>query len=303
MKDNVVSFGRVGTSEPTLSEEDQARVNAVRLELQEMIFDGYEAETNEHNNPARGKVLSPMPHMYSMLLSDAAILETINKTEFEEAGLETDLQKVIISQLTMMDEAVAISNKVFGTNFQDLNPTVNEGTVINGVLCVGEITAATDHLELYTWKEGKGSMGDCLEADTEMYSLIGISTADPSNRDQATFEMFIEQAAEENKNLVKIVAVEQAEMKIAREELNHLVLSATELSVEQLQELESLGYTLKDAFNAVTSYTDDFAAKPNFEATKEALKIRKETGDSPNLNWYMSEYDDCFNSDEMREIQ
>lgn len=126
MFDNVISFGRVGSSEPALSDEDQARVNAVRRELQDMIFDDYEAEKIEHNNPAQGKMLSPMSHLYSMLLSDAAVLEAINSTDLEAEGLETELQKVCFAQLAMMEKAVLIHNKVFETNYQDWKMSIKE---------------------------------------------------------------------------------------------------------------------------------------------------------------------------------
>lgn len=126
MFDNVISLRRVGSSELALSDEDQARVNAVRRELQDMIFDDYEAEKIEHNNPARGKMLSPMSHLYSMFLSDAAVLEAINSTDLEAEGLETGLQKVCFAQLAMMEEAVLIHNKVFDTNYQDWKMSIKE---------------------------------------------------------------------------------------------------------------------------------------------------------------------------------
>lgn len=64
------------------------------------------------------------------------------------------------------------------------------------------------------------------------------------------------------------------------------MMGTCELTAAQVAELEALGYSLTDAYYAVKGYTDDFAAKPDFEATKKALAIHKETGEWPTLDWY-----------------
>lgn len=226
MNENVVGFGKVGNSQPILTDEEQARVDAVRLELQEHIFDNYEAEEVKHHNPARGKLLSPMAHMYSMLLSDAAILEAINGDSLEEEGITTDLEKVGLAQLVMIEKAIDITNKIFGSNFQDV-------------------------------------MGDEYFDDLRRGGL-DVSPTEAEFRQQT--------------------------------------MDTSGLTEEQLSEIEALGYTLDGAYRAVKNYTEQFIMAPNFEATKEALAIHKETGEYPDADWYQSKYDDNFHSEKMKAI-
>jgi hypothetical protein len=64
------------------------------------------------------------------------------------------------------------------------------------------------------------------------------------------------------------------------------MMGTCELTAAQVAELEALGYSLTDAYSAVKHYTDGFVAAPNFEATKKALVIHKDTDEWPTFDWY-----------------
>tara|TARA_B110000503_G_C6922602_1_gene319340 strand:+ start:313 stop:702 length:390 start_codon:yes stop_codon:yes gene_type:complete len=126
MTDNVIPFGRLVQDAPMLSEEEQGRVLEARKDFQDFIFDEYEAPNIDTANPNRGKRLTPLPHMFSMLLPDYVVLQALNDTEApEEWG---DIQRLSYYTMNVLSDLNDISNTVFGTGFVDTQHPKDEPT-------------------------------------------------------------------------------------------------------------------------------------------------------------------------------
>ena len=117
MTGNVIPFGRWVQTDEMLSEEDQGRVNEARKDFQDFIFDEYEAPNIDTANPNRGKRLSPLPHMFSMMVPDSVVLQAVNDTALPEEW--DDTQRLSYYTLNVLTDLNDISNTVFGTGFVD----------------------------------------------------------------------------------------------------------------------------------------------------------------------------------------
>ncbi len=170
---------------------------------------------------------------------------------------------------------------------------------IDGIICVGEIPE----------KGGfRFYVGDELAAI--MATFPGATWADvcehSSNAEgnRATHIVSFEDTGEEPKNWnwqVDFKDYEYFQDLLEAAQREDMMVSA-KLSEAQLSELDGLGYSLSDAYYAVISYTDGFVAKPNFEITKKALEIHKDSGERPCIDWYMSGSDDAFYAKKMEAI-
>ena len=126
MTDNVIPFGRWVQTDEMLSEDEQGRVNEARKDFQDFIFDEYEAPEIDTENPTRGKRLTPLPHMFSMLLPDYVVLQALNDTEApEEWG---DIGRLSYYTMNVLSDLNEISNTVFGTGFVDTQHPKDELT-------------------------------------------------------------------------------------------------------------------------------------------------------------------------------
>jgi hypothetical protein len=117
MTGNVIPFGRWVQTDEMLSEEDQGRVNEARKDFQDFIFDEYEAPNIDTANPNRGKRLSPLPYIFSMVVPDYIVLQALDDTEAPADWGDT--QRLAYYTMNILSDLNDISNEVFGTGFVD----------------------------------------------------------------------------------------------------------------------------------------------------------------------------------------
>lgn len=126
MSDNVIPFGRLVQTDEQLCDEDYQRVLEVRKDFQDFIFNEYEAPTIDTANPNRGKRLTPLPHMFSMMVPDNIVLQALNDTEVPEEW--SDTQRLAYYTVNVLSDLNDISNAVFGTGFVDTQQPKDELT-------------------------------------------------------------------------------------------------------------------------------------------------------------------------------
>ena len=119
MTENVIPFGRSLDPDASLTPEELEWVELARSEFQDFLFDEYEAPEIDTANPHRGKRLSPVPHLFSMMLSDGAVLGALTDKGLPKGY--TNAERLSYYTLNLLTDFNDISNKVWGTGFVDTN--------------------------------------------------------------------------------------------------------------------------------------------------------------------------------------
>ena len=119
MTENIVPFGRAVQLFEQLSEEEYGRVLEAWKSFQDFIFDECEAPEIDTEDPTRGKRLSPLPHMFSMMVPDYVVIQALNDTDVSAEW--SDTQRLSFYTMNVLSDLTEVSNTVFGTGFVDTN--------------------------------------------------------------------------------------------------------------------------------------------------------------------------------------